>query len=199
MDYRFGENPMTKIIGISGIAGSGKSIITKELGKALSATTIFWDDFDEISESPANYIEWYKSDRNYNAWKYDALANVLRKLKMNEKVICPATKNELIPTNYIAFDAPLGRKHIATGRYIDFSVYLDTPLDIALARRLLRDYKDKNNDKIIDELNFYLVSSRPLYVMDYDWKKECDLIVDGTLSIDKQIQTISSNLHEKKL
>lgn len=83
---------MVKIIGISGVAGAGKSVIAKELGKALNATVLFWDDFDDISESLPDYIEWYKSDRDYNAWKYDSLADVLSKLKMNEKVICPATK-----------------------------------------------------------------------------------------------------------
>lgn len=106
-------------------------------------------------------------------------------------------QKKLMPTNYIVFDAPLGRKHIATGQYIDFLIYLNTPLDIALARRLLRDYKDKNNAKIIDALIFYLVSSRPLYVMDYDSKEECDLIIDGSQPLNIQIQTIVSNLHEK--
>jgi uridine kinase len=76
---------MVRIIGISGISGSGKSLLAKELGTALNATTICWDDFDDISESPADYIKWYESDRNYNAWKYDALSDVLNKLKKNEK------------------------------------------------------------------------------------------------------------------
>ena len=189
---------MTKIIGISGISGSGKSFLAKKLGKTLNATTIFWDDFDDISEGPADYIKWYESDRNYNAWKYDALADVLHKLKMHEKVICPATKKKLTPTDYIVFDAPLGRKHNATGQYIDFSIYLNTPLDIALVRRLLRDYKDKDNLAIIEELTFYLTTSRPLYVMDYDRKEECDLIIDGSFPLDKQIQMILSAFDKKK-
>lgn len=119
---------------------------------------------------------------------------MLQKLRNNERIICPVSKKELIPTNYIVFDAPLGRKHVATGQYIDFSVYLNTPLDIALARRLLRDYTDKNNEKIIDELNFYLTDSRPLYVMDYEWKDSCDLVIDGSLPIDKQISLILNKI-----
>ncbi len=43
---------MVKIIGISGISGAGTTTLTKALGTALDATTIFWDDFDDISESP---------------------------------------------------------------------------------------------------------------------------------------------------
>jgi uridine kinase len=103
-----------------------------------------------------------------------------------------------MPTNYIVFDAPLGRKHTATGKYIDFLIYLNTPLDIALARRLLRDYSDKTNSVIIEELTVYLSTSRPLYVMDYDRKEECDLIIDGSFPPDKQIKIILSALNEKK-
>lgn len=32
---------MIKIIGISGISGAGKSVVTKALGKELNATTVF--------------------------------------------------------------------------------------------------------------------------------------------------------------
>ena len=184
---------MPKIIGISGIGGSGKSTLTKALSKKLNATALYWDDFDEISESPSDYVKWYETSKNYNDWKYDALADVLKKLKSGEKVICPATKKELLPTDYVIFDAPLGRKHKTTGQYIDYCIFLDTPLDIALARRLLRNYRDKNNLNIADillELDFYLASSRPLYEMDYQNKDQFDLIADGSLSTEKQVELI---------
>lgn len=35
-----------KIIGISGASGMGKTSLTKALGKELSATQVFWDDYD---------------------------------------------------------------------------------------------------------------------------------------------------------
>ncbi len=34
---------MTKIIGIQGVAGSGKTTLTQALGKAPSTTTLFWN------------------------------------------------------------------------------------------------------------------------------------------------------------
>jgi uridine kinase len=36
------------IIGVSGIAGAGKSIFVQRLAQSLQATTLFWDDFDAI-------------------------------------------------------------------------------------------------------------------------------------------------------
>lgn len=188
---------MVKIIGMSGIGGAGKSLLTRELGKALNATIICWDDFDEISKDPEDYIEWYNTSKDYSEWKYDALAEVLKQLKMEKKIVSPATQQELLPTEYVIFDAPLGRKHTATGRYIDYSIFLNTPLDIALARRILRDFRDKSNlnsSEIFEELDFYVSTSRPLYVMDYDENDKYDLIVDGALPVDQIVATILNKL-----
>lgn len=184
---------MVKIIGISGIGGAGKSVLTTALGKRLNATTLFWDEFDEISQDPKDYIEWYNTSRDYSEWRYDALAEVLKQLKLGKKVICPATKKELIPTDYIIFDAPLGRKHIATGQYIDCSIFLNTPLDVALARRVLRDFRDKSNlniTEIFEELDFYLIASRPLYTMDYEGNEKFDYVVDGNQPINELVTTL---------
>lgn len=184
---------MVKIVGISGVGGAGKSVLTNALGNRLNATTLFWDDFDEISQDPNDYIEWYNTNRDYSEWKYDALAEVLRQLKLDKKVICPATKKELIPTDYIVFDAPLGRKHTATGQYIDYLIFLNTPLDIALARRILRDFRDKSNlniAEIFEELDFYLTASRQLYTMDYEGKEKFDYVIDGNQSVDGLVAAI---------
>lgn len=193
---------MVKIIGISGIGGAGKSVLTHALGKALNAMILFWDDFDEISQDPKDYIKWYNTNRDYREWKYDALAEVLKQLKLGKKVICPATKKELIPTDYIVFDAPLGRKHTATGQYIDYSIFLDTPFDVALARRILRDFRDKANlniNEIFEELDFYITSSRPLYAMAYEEKEKFDYVVDGNQPVDEIVNIIVQQLQPDKL
>jgi uridine kinase len=193
---------MVKIIGISGIGGAGKSVLTKALGEALKATVLFWDDFDEISQGPEDYIKWYNTSRDYSEWKYDALVEVLKHLKQGEKVISPATNKELIPSEYIVFDAPLGRKHTATGQYIDYLIFLDTPLDVALARRVLRDFRDKSNLNIIEifeELDFYLNSSRPLYAMDYEEKEKFDYVIDGNQPVDKIVSSIIQKIQIDKI
>ena len=177
-------NPI--IIGVSGISGAGKSTLINKLAQTLQATAIFWDDYDEISQGPQDYVQWYETSKNYNDWVYDDLAASLKKLKAGQNVICPATKQELLPTHYILFDAPLGYCHKATGRYIDFLICLDTPLDIALARRLLRDYrKHAEPEKIFDELENYLARTRPLFILSPEEKKS-DLIIDGSLPADQQ-------------
>jgi len=174
------------IIGISGISGAGKSTLIKRLAKTMQSTTIYWDDYDEISRAPQSYVDWFYSSKDYNDWVYPELVDTLHKLKCGETIICPATKKTLIPADYILFDAPLGYCHQATGKYIDFLICLDTPLDIALARRLIRDYRnDPNPLKMIQELQEYLSESRPLFILSPQ-EKTADLIVDGSLALEEQ-------------
>jgi uridine kinase len=176
------------IIGVSGISGSGKTTLVKQLATTLSATTLFWDDYDAISEGPTDYVEWYHSSKKYDAWKYDALVNTLKALKEGKTVVCPATGKSLIPTEPILFDAPLGRCHQATGQYIDFLVCLDTPLDIALGRRLIRDHPTPL--EMVKELEYYLAYSRPLFTLSSEHKASSDLIVDGSLSLEKLVEQV---------
>lgn len=176
------------IIGISGISGAGKSTLIKRLGQTLRATTLFWDEYDPISKAPEDYVKWFHSSKNYDDWIYPDLAETLRRLKEGQTVICPATKRKLDPTKYILFDAPLGYCHKATGKYIDFLICLDTPPDIALARRLIRDYRSHpDSHKMIEELEKYLLDSRPLFILSPE-EKRSDLVIDGSLSLDKQEQ-----------
>src|SRR5581483_6178210 len=188
---------MVQIIGVSGVSGAGKTAITKKLGTALQATTVFWDEYDAISQAPKDYVEWYKTTRDYNEWKYEALEKVLQMLKSGKSLICPATKRMLIATPYVIFDAPLGYNHKATGKYIDFLVFLDTPLDIALARRLLRDYKgkpiserDEEHPGVLEDLQHYVEIARPVFLASYDIKKNCNLVLDGSLDLDNQVKTV---------
>lgn len=141
---------MTKIIGISGVSGAGKTTLSKALATHLRATYIGWDDFDSLSSGPEDYIDWYNRGQDYNEWNYLSLANTLRLLKSQQAVLNPSDHCLIDPTEFIIFDAPLGRLHQQSGQYIDISIHIEVPLDISLSRRILRDYK--NTDKSKDDL-----------------------------------------------
>ncbi|HAU0262632.1 TPA: uridine kinase [Legionella pneumophila] len=188
------------IIGISGKTGAGKSTLAKMLASDLNATLISWDDFDEVSKEPEDYIEWYGRGGNYSEFKREELKKVLAKLKEGEKVLHPVLHDELIPTKYIIFDAPLGTLHQQTGKYIDTCVHIEVPLDISLCRRVLRDFDDqlKTKEDVLEEIDFYLKHSRPLF-FDHDLKKNATIVVDGLLTPEKELQIIKNYLKENNM
>ena len=132
---------------------------------------------------------------NYSEWDYQRLADVLEYLKFGKSTIHPALQIVLKPTEYIIFDAPLGRFHKQTGQHIDTWIHIDVPLDVSLCRWLLRDYKetDKTKGELLDELECYLNQSRPLFD-DSKYKTAADLIIDGMLSTKQQIILVKEYL-----
>ncbi|EKD71677.1 MAG: hypothetical protein ACD_46C00125G0001 [uncultured bacterium] len=189
------------IIGISGITGAGKSTLATALANKLQATGLFWDEFDEISTSPDDYVAWYNSNHDYAEFDYQALADVILALKNGKQVQHPVTKVLLEPTKFIIVDAPLGKKHQQTGQYIDVFIHVDVPLDIALARRVIRDLKNKNlrEQDIIDELEYYLNKSRKLFSDEgmCEISNSADYIVDGLDDIEKQVNDIIAYINQE--
>lgn len=153
------------VIGISGNMGAGKSTLAKLLASELDATLISWDDFDEISEEPEDYVDWYHRGSNYSEFKREELAKVLARLKNGKNFIHPLFNRELIATKYIIFDASLGKFHKETGQYINTCIHIEVPLDISLCRHILRDFKDSNKSKeaLLEWLDYYVKHSRPLF------------------------------------
>lgn len=66
--------------------------------------------------------------------------------------------------NYIVLDYPFAYLHNGMRDYIDLAIYIDTPLDIAMARRILRDYGDSPIEDKRNDLINYLARARGAYL-----------------------------------
>jgi thymidylate kinase len=77
---------------------------------------------------------------------------------------------------------------------VDAVIYIDTPLDIALARRTIRnidvDLKDHTSEEkltiVMNNLKAYLNSLGDAYkTVGYELSRQCDITIDGTRSLDE--------------
>ena len=175
---------MNRVIAIYSPSGGGKTTIVTELAKQVpNSNALYFDDRDYDSDSGIdNLHKWYKEGADVNRFNLQALAYDIELLQENN-------------TDYIFLDYPFGYRHKQIGKYINQSIFVDTPLDIALARRLLRDFKDKNADEILNDVDFYLKYGRDLYIHSGEIaNKDADFIVDGSLPLNEIIKMISNKI-----
>jgi uridine kinase len=158
-------------IGISAAAGGGKSTLVRALGERIEgAATVFFDDHPVIL--PSNPVQWLADGADFNEWKSESLEAELSSLK-----------DQKVP---IVFEAPLGRAHAATGRFINYLVFIDTPLEVALARWVRRFLRQpESSDEFTTLLDMYETVLRPVYLQQRrQVMPRADLVVDGLQSVD---------------
>ena len=171
----------TKVIAINSISGGGKTTTTNELLKRISnSKALYFDDRDYASVSGIlDLCKWELEDgADYSLWNLQALVDDI-KLLMQENL------------DYIFLDYPFGYLQKQISKFISLSVLIDTPLDMAVARRILRDFKNRSVNEIVNDMDWYLKRGRESYVNSVKTSKEdADFIVDGSLSLDNICNSI---------
>ncbi len=115
---------MAQVVGITGAPGAGKSTLAAALAQSLpDATALHMDGYDNMTRLPiAEVARWFRSGADIDAFAFPPLEAELARRKA-----APGT---------VLFETQFGRAHRATGQHIDFLIWLEAPLDLALARTL---------------------------------------------------------------
>ena len=163
-----------KIIAIGAVTAGGKTTVVNALKARLPRTaSLHFDDYTFDGE-PDDLTQWVsKGEEFYNVWDLSPLkADV-------EKIINSGEYD------YLLLDYPFAYQNKMMKDYLDCCIFIDTPLDIAMARRVLRDMKDASADEIRNEMNTYLNSARICYVQFLeDILPDSDYVIDGSKGLE---------------
>jgi uridine kinase len=129
-----------RVIAIAGPPGSGKTALIIALSKLVpDSAVLFFDGFETPSDlmSSAALSRWLAAGARFDDFAVTGLAEALAALKAGRAAVEPASGRKVAPAGLVLFEMPFGRAYTPTAALIDTLVWLDTPLDVALARNIL--------------------------------------------------------------
>jgi uridine kinase len=175
---------MRRVVGVAGAPGAGKSTLVSELARAFAGAAVLrMDDYENMTRLPIDAVaRWYRAGADIDAFDFPRLQADLLRLK-----------GEGADDAVLLFETQFGRAHRATGSHIDLLVWLDTPLDVALARsvraiveRILRGPEPQLAERLRwlhGYLDNYLGTVRELLEMQRARVAAgADLVIDGRAS-----------------
>lgn len=177
----------TKVIAIASPPGGGKSTLSQQLAKNLKADVVFYDDYQRATQQPIeDILHWMSQGSNYNALDIPHFDSAIQEKKRSTL------------SQWLIVETPLGRHHHASGQHIDCLIWLDTPLDVSLARNILafsQEFK-RSPEQSVQQLNWlenyikgYLETIRTTLPIQRDrLKPNADIVLDGTLTIEMLTQ-----------
>lgn len=129
---------MSYVIAVAGPIGSGKSSLVAALAEQLpDAAKLTFDHYEDVTrKAPPELMQWLESGADINRFEFANLARDLECLKQGVAVVSPVSGEKVEPCSHVVFEMPFGRAHAATAPFIDLVIWIDVPLDIALARKL---------------------------------------------------------------
>jgi uridine kinase len=189
---------MNYVVAVAAPIGGGKTSLVTEIANGLhDAAIVRFDHYENLTEQSVDQlIQWMENGADADAFRFPGLRRDLEKLKRGESVVDPLTYVKVPSKKYIIFEMPLGREHKETAEYIDLLLWVEIPLDIALARKLreftgdcVRRYDQVRQKDFIIWLDAYLENylkavGNILRIQKERVSVKADIIVDGTKDLE---------------
>jgi len=164
------------LIGIAGASGSGKTSVAASVIQSLESDKVLIIQEDSYYKDLSDIPFAERKGRNFDhpdAFDHDLLAEHLLQLLNGEAVSQPVYNYKLHtrsketetvePGSLIILEGILVLVNAQLRKLMDYRVFVDTPLDICLARRLKRDMEERGRtaDSVIRQ---YTETVRPMYL-----------------------------------
>lgn len=196
----------TFVIAIAGTSGAGKSTLIERLVERLgNANALTLDDYQDSSVYPP-VREWLAAGADPNQFQTPQFLADAFALKQGKSIIHPVTREVVKPAPCLLLEEHFGRARNPMRELIDFLIYIEIPLEIAHARKILRkneflpweDHPDLFIRNLREHLFWYINFGRDFYLaVKSSADKDCDLILDGRLSTDQMADKIIEAIHQE--
>jgi uridine kinase len=179
-------------IAVAGPPGGGKTTLVRRLAARLGgAPTLNYDDYEQMTRrSPAEIAAWLDRGAPADEVPLPNFAAALDGLKRG-------------PARHVILDFLLARAHQPTARYIDLMIWIDTPLDVALARTLRDQVGRAGSASAAAQFTAWLAGYLDSYagVMHRSYQLQhaavrphADIIVDGMLPPDRLAELAAAEI-----
>jgi uridine kinase len=126
------------VVAIGGTSGAGKTTLIHGLAALFDhAPTLHLDDYQEDSTYP-DVSAWLAGGADPNAFVTPRLVHDVHLLRRGEPVRPMGAAEPIQPSAVILVEEPFGRARAAMHDLVDLVIYIDLPLDLALARKVAR-------------------------------------------------------------
>lgn len=202
---------MTYIVAIAAPPGGGKSSLVKALVTAVpDSAALAFDGYERATERPVDEIvREMTAGTDFANFVSPALARDLAALKQGVAIVDPLSGQRVQARKYVFFEMPLGRGHGPTARFIDLVIWIEVPLDLALARKLrdftahcLRADRTGETAKFVRWLDGYLASYirgvRQTLLFQRQWvRAKADIRVDGEAAVEATANKLAPEIRAR--
>ena len=182
---------MTCVVAVIGASGSGKTRLVSTLVSSSSArfTVLRVDDYYR----ELDHLDFASRDRvNFDhpdAIEFERLAVDLTALRAGKAIAAPiydfsrhtraSATRTVNSADIIVLEGVLAMADLATRALVDYLVFVNSSLDICLARRIARDATERGRSEA-SVIDFWESRAMPMFEQFVaPWREEADLVVSG--------------------
>lgn len=176
-----------KIIAISAVTAGGKTTVVRALSERLpNAAALYFDDYT-FAGAVEDYAKWYAEGADVHVWDLSPLRDDIEAVIRSGRY------------DWLLLDYPFAYRHEMLREYLDCCIFLDTPLDIAMVRRVLRDMQNASAQEIRAEMEAYLQYARPVYLqMQKEQLASADHVIDGAQPLETIIREVTETVLQQQ-